>query len=80
MKWYECVEDLCDGSTSTLRFRDLETANVWLAEKLSDGGDYVKWKAEVCPGLPAEPEYKKSSTYELYKSFSDKFCVPIRTE
>jgi hypothetical protein len=38
------------------------------------------WKAEGRTGLPAEPAYKNSSTYKLYKSFSDKYCVPIRTE
>jgi hypothetical protein len=41
---------------------------------------YAKWAAEGTPGVPNEPEYKNSSTYKLYKSFVDKFCVPIRTE
>jgi hypothetical protein len=26
------------------------------------------------------PTYKDSSTYKLYRSIMDKFCVPIRTE
>ena len=41
---------------------------------------YAKWAAEGTPGVPNEPEYKNSSTYKLYKSFADKYCVPIRTE
>jgi hypothetical protein len=44
MKWFECIEDLCDGSTSILRFRDLKTANAWLEEKKFEEGDYVRWE------------------------------------
>lgn len=44
MKWFECIEDLGDGSNATRHFRDLEIANAWLAEKISDGyKDYVRW-------------------------------------
>lgn len=44
MKWYECIEDLGDGSNATRRFRDLETANAWLEKKISNAcGDYTEW-------------------------------------
>lgn len=41
---------------------------------------YAKREAEGRDGPTAEPAYKNSSTYKLYKSYTDKFCVPIRTE
>lgn len=39
MKWFECQEDLGDGSTTTRRFRTEEAAKSWLAQMIDEYGD-----------------------------------------
>lgn len=45
MKWFECTEDLGDGSTATRRFKTKESADAWLEDKIQKFpyGDYEEW-------------------------------------
>ena len=45
MKWFECAEDLGDGSTATRRFKTKEDAEKWLQDKIENSGctDYEEF-------------------------------------
>lgn len=44
MKWFECIEDLGDGTTATRRFKTKESANKWLIDRFEEGfGEYEEF-------------------------------------